>query len=175
MEWVPFWCSVNSEETHLNKSKSQIPQSISRISHNAPFFNRNVNISVKKMVHCGIWNWCIVGFVHQVYYDIGIQVGPPELQYPPHTGAYLWYKVVGINNMSGPNIIHTYTELHTTVHTAGHTWPTPLSWGHQEQTLLHGKFYKWIRDSRYLQQKFPHSGDMILYSETFRWLRARLW
>ena len=35
-------------------------------SHYTPFCNRNVHICVHfcyKMVHCGIWDWCIVGFL----------------------------------------------------------------------------------------------------------------
>ena len=48
----------------------QIPQYIRQIPHNAPFCNRNVHTCVHfwyKMVHCGIWDCCIVGFVGLVY------------------------------------------------------------------------------------------------------------
>ena len=44
-----------------------ITQCIRQISHNAPFYNRNVHICAHfcyKMVHCGIWYWCSVGFVN---------------------------------------------------------------------------------------------------------------
>ena len=52
-----------------NRPISQIPQSIKQTSHSAPFCNRKVHICAHfcyKMVHCGIWNWCIVGFGQQV-------------------------------------------------------------------------------------------------------------
>ena len=42
-----------------------------QISHNASICNRNVHTCAHfcyKMVHCGIQDWCIVGFVKQVYY-----------------------------------------------------------------------------------------------------------
>ena len=41
------------------------------MSHNAPFCNRNVHICAHfcyKMLHCGIWDWCIVGFAQRVYW-----------------------------------------------------------------------------------------------------------
>ena len=50
---------------------SQISQCIGKCtnaSHNAPFCNRNVHKCAHfcyKMVHCGIWDWCIVGFMQQ--------------------------------------------------------------------------------------------------------------
>ena len=43
------------------------------ISHKAPFCNRNVHMCAHfcyKVVHCGIFVWCIVGFVQQVYWSI---------------------------------------------------------------------------------------------------------
>ena len=49
----------------MNKSSiSQVPQCIRQITHNAPFSN----IFLWKMVHCGIWVWCILGFVQWVYW-----------------------------------------------------------------------------------------------------------
>ena len=53
-----------------NRPISQIPQYIRQISHNASFCNRNVHMCAHfcyKMVHCGIWDWCIVGLVQKVY------------------------------------------------------------------------------------------------------------
>ena len=50
----------------LNRSAAQIPQCVSPVSHNAPFCNRNVHMCAHfcyKMVHCGIFVWCIMGFV----------------------------------------------------------------------------------------------------------------
>ena len=44
---------------------SQIPQCTSPISHNEPLCNINVHMREHfcyKIVHCGIWDWCIVGF-----------------------------------------------------------------------------------------------------------------
>ena len=48
----------------------QIPWCTSPISHNAPCCSRNVRMCAHfcyKMVHCGIFIWCIVGFVCWVY------------------------------------------------------------------------------------------------------------
>ena len=49
---------------------SQIPRCIRQISQTAPFWNRNVHTCAHfcyKMVHCGIWNCCIVEFVKWIY------------------------------------------------------------------------------------------------------------
>ena len=54
-----------------NRPISPIPQCIRKISHNAPFCNRNVHICAHfcyKMLHCGIWHRCILGFVRLVYW-----------------------------------------------------------------------------------------------------------
>ena len=45
---------------------SQIPQRTSPISHNAPFRTEMCTF-LFWMVHCGIWERCIVGFVQRVY------------------------------------------------------------------------------------------------------------
>ena len=53
-----------------NRSISQIPQWIRQISHNAPFYKRNMHTCdhfCYKMVYCGIWDLYVVGFVQQVY------------------------------------------------------------------------------------------------------------
>ena len=53
-----------------NRPISQIPECICAISHNAPFCNRNVHTCAHfcyKMLHCGIWHRCILGFVRWVY------------------------------------------------------------------------------------------------------------
>ena len=47
-----------------NSSISQIPLCIRQITHNAPF----PTYFCHKMVHYGIWVWCIVGFVQWVYW-----------------------------------------------------------------------------------------------------------
>ena len=52
-----------------NRPISQVPECIRQISHNASFCNRNVHTCAHfcyKMVHCVIWDWCIVGFVPYV-------------------------------------------------------------------------------------------------------------
>ena len=54
----------------VNRPISQIPECICAISHNAPFCNRNVHMCAHfsyKMMHCGIWHRCILGFVRWVY------------------------------------------------------------------------------------------------------------
>ena len=51
-----------------NRPIWQIPQCISLVSHSAPFCERNVHTCAHfsyKMVHCGIWDRCIVGFVNR--------------------------------------------------------------------------------------------------------------
>ena len=45
---------------------SQIPRCTCSISHNATF-RTEMYTFLFWMVHCGIWNWCIVGFVRLVY------------------------------------------------------------------------------------------------------------
>ena len=68
------------------------------MSHNAPFWNRNVHICAHfcyKMVHCGIFVGCIVAFVRWVY-DPGSMmmlwnraqwmVAPDSIQYQPSFG-----------------------------------------------------------------------------------------
>ena len=59
---------INNEKKQLavNRSISQIPQCTSPISQNVPLCNRNVCMCAHfchKMVHCGIFIWCIVGLV----------------------------------------------------------------------------------------------------------------
>ena len=56
--------------SHVDRPISQIPECIRQISHNAPFCNRNVHTCAHfcyKMLHCGIWHRCILGFVRWVY------------------------------------------------------------------------------------------------------------
>ena len=55
-----------SSREQREKLISQIPPCIRQISHNARFCERNVHTSAHfcwKMVHYGIWDWCIVEFV----------------------------------------------------------------------------------------------------------------
>ena len=51
-KWQHFRFSEDNSPN--NRPSSQIPQCIRQISHNAPFCNRNVHISVS--------SWCIVGY-----------------------------------------------------------------------------------------------------------------
>ena len=56
-----------------NRPISQIPQCIRQISHNAPFCNINVHTCAYfcyKMLHCGIWHRCILGFLRWVYSEL---------------------------------------------------------------------------------------------------------
>ena len=64
-----FFCHWSSFQG-LNRPISQIPKYTKQISHDAPFCNRNVHTYAHfccKMTHCGIWDWCIVGVLQQVY------------------------------------------------------------------------------------------------------------
>ena len=58
-----------------NRPVVQIPQWTSPVSHSAPFCNRNVHMWAHfccKMVHCGIFVWCIVELVRWVYCRWGL-------------------------------------------------------------------------------------------------------
>ena len=88
-----------------NRVISQIPQCISQISHNAPFCNRNVHTGAHfcyKMVNCGIWDWCIVGFVQQVY----CMIAPMPVKWP----------------VKYPTMHHFVTEMCTQVHISVTKW-----------------------------------------------------
>ena len=53
---------------------SQIPKCMRQISHNAPFCNIKVHTCAHffyKMVHCGIWDWCIVRYGTGASWDCG--------------------------------------------------------------------------------------------------------
>ena len=52
-----------------NRDISQIPKCPCHISHNALFWNRNVNTCehfYDTLVNCGIFVWCVLGFVRRV-------------------------------------------------------------------------------------------------------------
>ena len=78
---MPLWKGLIMQKYILYllyRPFSLFPQCIRQISHNAPFCNRNVHACAHfcyKMVHCGIWNWCIVGFVQEVCL-LGMQRSP---------------------------------------------------------------------------------------------------
>ena len=67
--WFQVWS--NTVRRWSDRSISQTPQCIRQIFHNALFFfYRNMHTCAhfcNKMVRCEIWDWCIVGFVQQVY------------------------------------------------------------------------------------------------------------
>ena len=63
VQWVKPCISM-----FINRPISQIPWCI-RQYPTAPFCNRNVHTCAHfcyKIVHCGIWHWCILGFVRWV-------------------------------------------------------------------------------------------------------------
>ena len=52
---------------------SKIQQCFRQIFHNAQLCNKNVHTYAHfcyKVAHCGIWDWCILGFVHQAYWVV---------------------------------------------------------------------------------------------------------
>ena len=90
MGYSSYWILCGPEDSSSHKRISQIPHSIWYISHNAPFCNRNVHTCAHfcyKIMHCGIWDWCIVGFVKQVY---RVQRGPGNILKLRQNGRYLW-------------------------------------------------------------------------------------
>ena len=63
LTWFIFCCGLGP----ANWPKSQIPQCTSPISHNVPFRTEMCTF-LFWMVHCAIWDRCIVGFVRLVYF-----------------------------------------------------------------------------------------------------------
>ena len=64
---VMCWLLANQWE---NRLFAQIPQCASFMSHNAPYCNKNVYMCANlcyKMLHCGIFVWCMVVFLRCVY------------------------------------------------------------------------------------------------------------
>ena len=94
---VPYPTIHHSEQSRW--PAVQIPQCTSPISHNSPF-RTEICPFLFWMVHCGIWDWCIVGFVRLVftYHIFNSQKSSIS---PPHMGD-LW------------NIPYLYF---------GHNWP----------------------------------------------------
>ena len=79
----PFYLYNGTPHTQKESLCKPIPQTlqcIRHIFHNTPFCNRNAHTCAHfcyKMVHCGIWDWCIVGCVQQVYWN-RTQVASPS-------------------------------------------------------------------------------------------------
>ena len=67
---VPGSLLVNEFSCSLYVIRSpHVPQCIRQMSHTAPFCNRNVHTCAHfcyKIAQCGIWSWCIVGFVNEI-------------------------------------------------------------------------------------------------------------
>ena len=60
---------------------SRIPQCIRQISHNVSFSDRNADTCAHfcyKMVHCGIRDWCIFGFVQKLRCEACSNTGWPH-------------------------------------------------------------------------------------------------
>ena len=60
---------ANGELLSIDPSHKSYNECIRLITHSAPFCNRNEHTCAHfcyKMVHCGTWNWYIMGFVKQV-------------------------------------------------------------------------------------------------------------
>ena len=69
----PNWSFVSSIPCATEPSQKSQNTSDMQISHNASFCSRNVHTCAHfcyKMVHCGKWDWCIVGFALRVYCNI---------------------------------------------------------------------------------------------------------
>ena len=74
-----------------NRLIFQMPEFIRQLSHNASFCDRNVHTCAHfwyKMVHCGIFVWCIVGFVRWAYSSHSGYPPCFERRYP-HMSVYL--------------------------------------------------------------------------------------
>ena len=70
--WWTDYCGKldNNYNKAYNREISQIPQCIKQLFHNAPLCNRNVHTCAHfcyKVVHCGVWDCCIVGLLQQIY------------------------------------------------------------------------------------------------------------
>ena len=68
------WLNINLVRLWLGDTKtcSIKPTAHQPISHNAPFCNRNVHMCAHffyKIMHCGIFVTCIVGFVRWVHWN----------------------------------------------------------------------------------------------------------
>ena len=86
-----------------NRSIPLTPQCISQISHNVSFCDRNVDTCAHfcyKMVHCGIWDWCIFYLCKRSFVEercdvrhVQIQSGGMDWENCPH----YWPIVKGIH------------------------------------------------------------------------------
>ena len=66
---VPHDYHIFLNNRHNMPSRSSKIPCIRQISHNAPYCNRNVRTCAQycyKMLHCGMWHQCVMGFVQRV-------------------------------------------------------------------------------------------------------------
>ena len=78
----PLWLNQG-----MNKQNSQIPHCTSPISHDAPVPYPTMHMCAHfcyKMVHCEIWDWCIVEFVNFVIPQGTRTTGTPAFWGYPH-------------------------------------------------------------------------------------------
>ena len=88
---------------------SQNPQCTCPISHNAPF-RTEMRAFLFWIVHCGIWDRCIVGFVNLVSWYWGHHVVMPVVVKQP------WKLWVNMSQESLRNIYWTQTIHNKTIH-----------------------------------------------------------
>ena len=106
---VSHWLGANLESAlHCNRPLAQTPQCTNPTSHIAPLCKRNMYAhSCNKVVHCGIWDWCviflwgIVGFVRWICND---DIGTCT------RFQHYWPFVMGI--LSSPAWIRNYIRNH---------------------------------------------------------------
>ena len=94
-----------------NRSISQIPRRIGQISRNVSFGNRNLHTYAHfcyKMMHCGMWDWCVVEFVRQSYWHVCVWVLVENLlkQFIIGYGVLLQYLLKTPSNKAGNVIYH---------------------------------------------------------------------
>ena len=69
--WIPRIKASNAENVSIWWRHYEIPQCTSPISHNTPF-RKEMCIFMSWMVHCGMRDRCITGFVNLVYCSIAL-------------------------------------------------------------------------------------------------------
>ena len=97
--WQQYLCDWSNHYAPLNlvvinNPVAQITQCISLVSYNAPLCNRNVHLCAPfcyKIVHCGIWAWCIVGFTRWDCCDIGLSIPHEAAMTSSHGDSGHWW------------------------------------------------------------------------------------
>ena len=87
-------CSYTGISQHpVGSPISQIQRCIRQIAHYAAFCNRYACAHFcYKLLHCGIWDWCIVVFVQQIFVGFSIQIFHVRRRYYGH---FLQHHAVG--------------------------------------------------------------------------------